>query len=375
MYKFEAIYQEIPKETRLSLSKFFVHEPMGEIALDWVELIRKVFKEKLEIIVFKIYKEEEFIGIAILSIIRKLDPEKYLWKPVAKFLKIFVQFDVGFLEIPLLNMPGLLTVKEIDKFERGSIIYALRKHIKTLLRLDVLCINVDDSIKSSDASPCFEDTLPLTFYPNTLLNYPYKSFDEYLQSLNSKKRRKCKLDKKTLEKEGGHLEICDDISSISSQIYALYRNTAREIKKRPNYVEMPITINEAFFSTLSVFNNLTPRLVLVKVDDVIIADALLIKSGNTLFLKAVGLDYDVSYRTKAYFNLFYATLDFATQQNCNKVDLGMTSYRFKEWLGCELNPVVYVCDVYNPLISFLDKLLVYLVERRMGTRQYSPYIS
>lgn len=370
MYQFETIYQEIPEKTRLSLSKFFVHELMGEMALEWTELIRAVVKEGHEIVVFKIYQGEKLIGIAILSIVRKLDPAKYLWKPIAQFLKLFAQFDVGFLEIPLLNQPGLLTIKEIDEFERGRIVHALRKHIKALLNLDVLCIKIDSSIKSSNLSPGFEGMLPLSFYPNTLLTYPYQSFDAYLQSLNSKKRRKCKVDKRTLEKQGGHIEICEDISSISSQIYVLYRNTGREVKKRSNHAEMPITIDERFFSTLAVFKHLTPRLVVVKVNDIIIADALLLKSGHTLFLKAIGLDYDVSYRTKAYFNLFYATLDYAAQQNCDQIDLGITSYHFKEWLGCDLNPAAYVCDIYNPLIYFLGKPLAYLTERRFGTRQY-----
>ena len=364
MYQFEPIYQTIPEEERLSLSQNFLHELMGEIALEWAELMRTVVKKGHEIVIFKIYKEEKFVGIAIISIVRKLDPAKYLWTPLAQFLKLFAQFDVGFLEIPILNQPGLLTIKEIDELERGNIIHALRKHIKALLNLDVLCIKVDNSIKLSEH---FEDMLPLSFYPNALLTYPYKSFDEYLQHLNSKKRRKCKIDQNTLEKQGGSIEISDDISSVSSQIYTLYKNTTREATKRPNHIEMPITIDEVFFSSLAMFKHLTPRLILIKVDNVIIADALLMKSGNTLFLKAIGLDYDLSYRTKAYFNLFYATLDYASQQNCDKIDLGITSYHFKKWLGCELHPATYMCDVYNPVISFLGKPLAYLIERRIGT--------
>jgi len=180
---------------------------------------------------------------------------------------------------------------------------------------------------------------------------------------------------KSLEKHGGIIEICEDVSSISSQIYALYMNTTREVKKRPNYIAMPITIDETFFSTLGVFTNLMPRLVVIKVNNVIIADALLLKSGNTLFLKAIGLDYDVSYRSKAYFNLFYATLDYAAQQNCDKVDLGITSYQLKKWLGCTLNSAHYICDIYNPIIAFMGKPLAYLVERQMGTAQYMKPLS
>jgi len=374
MYQFEAIYQEIPKETRLSLSKFFVHELMGEIALEWTELIRFIIEGKDEVLIFKIYKQEKFIGIATILIIRKLDPAKYLWKPIARFLQFFMQFDVGFLEIPLLNRPGLLTIKGIDEYERGNIIYALRQHIKDSLNLNILFTNVDNSIKSSKELSCFEDTLPLSFYPNTPLNYPYKNFDEYVKKLPSRKRRKYKADKKALEKLGGKIEIYKDITHIVPQIYALYKNTAKVVKKKQNYVEMPITINESFFSKLSFFNHLNPCFVVISVDDVIIADALLVKSGNTLFLKAIGLDYDLSYKTKAYFNLFYATLDYACQQNCDKVDLGTTSYQFKKWLGCTLNPAHYVCDIYNPIIAFMGKPLAYLVERRIGTTKNTPSV-
>jgi len=370
MYIFETINREIPEETRLSLSKFFKHELMGEIALEWTELIRTIIEEKEEVLVFKIYKQEKFIGIATILIIRKLDPAKYLWKPIARFLQFFMQFDVGFLEIPLLNRPGLLTIKGIDEYERGNIIYALRQYIEDSLNLNVLFTNVDNSIKSSTKLNCFEGTLPLSFYPNTPLNYPYKNFDEYVKNLPSRKRRKYKADKKALEKLGGTIEIHTDIANIVPQIYALYKNTAREVKKKQNYVEMPITINESFFSNLLFFKHLNPCFVVITVDDVIIADALLVKNGNTLFLKAIGLDYDLSYKTKAYFNLFYATLDYACQQNCDKVDLGTTSYQFKQWLGCKLTPSTYACDIYNPFVHFLGKPLIYLVERQMGTRQY-----
>ena len=133
-------------------------------------------------------------------------------------------------------------------------------------------------------------------------------------------------------------------------------------------MEMPVEINQEFFSGLPLFSNLNPSVVLVKVDNVIIAYSLLLQSGSTIFFKAVGLDYDLSYKTKAYFNLYYATLEYASQQKCNKVDFGITSYHFKKWIGCELHPAIYFCDSSNFFISLLSKQIPFFIENKIGTR-------
>mgnify|MGYP001821282265 CR=1 FL=1 len=110
-----------------------------------------------------------------------------------------------------------------------------------------------------------------------------------------------------------------------------------------------------------------PAFALVKVGEEIIAYSLLLQSGNTLFFKAVGMDYELSYKTKAYFNLYYKTLEYAAQQQCNKIDFGITSYEFKQWLGCELHPAAYLCDSSNPFISAVKKPFASLIERKIGT--------
>lgn len=243
-YTFEPIYDEIPEQERAALSQHFSHQLMGDIALEWSELMRETFQEGHEIIVFKIRKAGAFIGLGILSIIRHLDPAKYIWKPVAALCDLVATFDVGFLEIPVSNLPGLLTVKGIDAEERGRILHALYLHIKEFTDLNVLC---------------------------------------------------------------------------------------------------------------------------VKVGEVIIAYSLLLQGGNTLFFKAVGLDYELSYNTKAYFNLYYATLDYAAQQGCTQIDFGVTSYHFKQWLGCDLYPAAYLGGSTAPFISWLNRPLALFVERKIGT--------
>ncbi len=369
MYEFEAIYEVIPEEERASLAKCLAHESMGEIALEWSELMRETFQEGHEIVVFKIQKEGNFIGLGILSIVRRLDPAKYVWKPVASVFKLIASFDIGFIEIPVSNLPGLLTVKGIDREERGRILQALCEYIWESQYVNVLCVKVDHSIASSTASPIFQDMATLNFYPNTLLDYPYDSFEEFSKTAWTRKKfRKCRAERRALTNYGGRVEICHDIESVVSEVYDLYKKTAVMVKKKPHYVEMPLTITKTFYENLSQFPGLHPSFALVKVGEVIIAYSLLLQSGKTLFFKAVGMDYELSYKTKAYFNLYYAALDYAAQQQCDKVDFGITSYEFKQWLGCELHPAAYLCDyLSNPLISAVKKPFAFLIERKIGT--------
>lgn len=367
MYEFEAVHGVIPEEERLSLSELFAHELMGEIALEWAELIRAAMNVDHDIIVFKIYKKNDFIGVAMISIVRRLDWTKYLWKPVTPFFKIFGKFDFGFLEVPFSNIPGLLTKEGIDRSERGIIINALCAYIQKSLHLDTLCIKIDNSVRLADDSPCCKNMAPLKFYPNTLLKYPYKSFDDFLNSLTRKKWRRWRVDKRALAKYGGRVEVCHDISGVYSNIYDLYKKTSDVVKKKPHYMEMPVAINQDFFAKLPLFSKLKPAAVLVKVDDTIVAYSLLLQGGSTIFFKAVGLDYDLSYKTRAYFNLYYATLEYASQQKCDKVDFGITSYHFKKWIGCELHPTTYLCDSSNKFLSLLKKQMAMFIEYRIGT--------
>ena len=363
MYRFEAKHDAIPEEERRKLSSFFSHDLMGEIALEWSELIRSSIKQDHELIIFKIYSEDNLVGIAILSVIRKLEITQ--WMSVPPLFKAFTHFNVGFVEIPLSNMSGILTREDIDHHERQNIMNALCDHIRRTIDIDILCIktNTPDD-QESNALLC-PKMLPLDFPPNTLLEYPYSNFDEYLNTLSRKKRRRCLSDKRTLEKGKGRVERVHDIATLYKEIYALYRNTSEQAQAKRDYISMPVQINEDFFEKIHLFRRMNPCVVTVVVDGKIIAYSLLLQSGSTLFFKAVGLDYDLSYRTKAYFNLFYAALEYAGHQQCNKVDFGMTSYQFKQWLGCELTPATYLCSTFHPLLSFVQKPLVSFVERKI----------
>ena len=367
MYTFETCYDTIAEDERIGLSKYFAHESMGEIALEWGEIMRASLHDDHKLVVVKIRRENEFVGIAMLSIIQGLDPAKYVWSPVATFMKLVTSFDVGFLEIPLSNKPGILTREDIAPVERGQILHAVCAHIRETVPLDVLCVKVDDSVAYDDTVSLWKGVASLSFYPNAVLDYPYAGFEEYLNSLSRKKWRRVRSDRRTFEKQHGQIEVCHDIAPVVPDIYALYKKTSAMVEKKSHYIAKPLDITEEFFTQLSRFPRLNPCVLLAKIDEKIVAYCLVLQSGKTLFLKAVGLDYDLSYPTKAYFNLLYAVLDYAARQQCDTIDFGMTTYQFKQWLGCELHPATYLAGASNPVIAMIQKPVARLIERRIGT--------
>ncbi|MCI5125844.1 MAG: hypothetical protein D3925_15585, partial [Candidatus Electrothrix sp. AR5] len=269
MYRFEAKHDAIPEEERRKLSSFFSHELTGEIALEWSELIRSSIKQDHELIIFKIYCKDSLVGIAILSVIRKLKMTQ--WRPVAPLFKIFTNFDVGFIEIPLSNMSGLMTKQSIDPDERYKIMNALCGHIRQTVNIDILCIKINQPAETASKSLLCSNMVPLSFYPNTLLKFPYSSFNQYTDSLPRKKYRRCIADKKKLMKEDGDIEIVHDISDCIDEIYALYKKTCKQAKERKNDIEMPVLIDKDFFKTIQTFKALTPRFITIRVHGKIIA--------------------------------------------------------------------------------------------------------
>ncbi|CAK8718458.1 hypothetical protein GMJAKD_07690 [Candidatus Electrothrix aarhusensis] len=162
MYRFETIYDAVSAKERRTLSALFSHQLMGEIALEWAELIRSSVKKDHELILFKIFREEKLIGIAILSIIRKL---KILqWTAAPSLFKAFINFDVGFIEIPLSNMSGLLTEQGLDIGELYRIMDALCGHIRQKININILCIKINQDSDVVSKSKCNKIDFGMTSY-------------------------------------------------------------------------------------------------------------------------------------------------------------------------------------------------------------------
>ena len=370
MYEIQRFYEL--SETG-QLNQFLSGEVDTAMALDWSKLIQNSSETEIDLIFLKILKQGKVVGIVTFMRLKKLDTYSYLWPPLSKlihnstlFKQFFPQLAIGFLEIPIANYSGLLTATDMSKLERQAILEQVTDYLHKQVSMHALCIK-----EESNAINGMEDRFSeLSFLPNTALKIEHDTFAAYLKSLPSKKRRKLLSDRKVLFKTGGAVEISHNPSEISSELYALYQKTTDRKKKDDDYIQTPLAINKAFFSQLSAYKNLKPLALFIRIDDEIIAYCLLMQSGNTLFFKSVGLDYDKSYATRAYFNLFYAAIEYAIEHSCKKIDFGMTSYCFKKRMGCTLHPSSYYVEFYHPALRFFRKTIVFLLGLKFSALEF-----
>ncbi len=370
MYEIQQFNPSCPDEV-ISFNDFSADFISGNMALAWSSLIKESSDSDIELIFIKVLKTDEVIGVAILMLLKDLKIYTYLGHPLSRIIQqstllksLFPKLAIGFLEIPISNYSGLLTRQKLTTDENQLIFTQISDYLHKTVKMHALCIKEDTITDKFINDGRFT---ALDFLPNTLLTIQHDSFEAYLKALSSKKRRRLLADKKRLTEAGSCVEICDYPSAISSELYALYKKTTDRKKQDDDYIQTPIVINEAFFANLSSYQDLNPHALIIRVNNKLIAYCLLMQNNETLYFKSVGLDYDKSYDTRAYFNLFYAAIEFAIEKGCKKIDFGMTSYCFKKRMSCKLFPCRYYVEFYPALLRYLRKIIVYLLGLKFGS--------
>jgi len=354
-----------------NLKSSFISVP---VAIEWSELIRQSTKTDIEIMVLEIESDGTLVGVATIMRLKKLRAYKYISSTLTKIIetssilqKIFPNFDIGFLEVPISNYSGLFTSEQTTQNERNIILEKIVDFCKINFSMDAFCIKED--------SPNVEESIPknfnkLSFIPNSSLDIRDKSFEEFIGSLTKKKRRKFRIDRSMLEKEGGSIELIDNPSLISDELYQLYLKTNLRKELKDDYIPTPLSIGKEFFDNLSHFKLLNTKALVAKVDCKIIGYCLLMQDGETLYFKSVGLDYDLSFKTNAYFNLFYSTIEYGIEQGFKRIDYGITSYIFKKRMGCELHDSSYFIVFYNLLLDKFGSIAIKLLDKKFASLKF-----
>lgn len=64
----------------------------------------------------------------------------------------------------------------------------------------------------------------------------------------------------------------------------------------------------------------------------------LISDGPTMYSQYVGMDYAAPQSLRVYFNLLIDSIDIGIERSKREIDFGITSYRYKKHIGCEIQP-------------------------------------
>jgi hypothetical protein len=87
----------------------------------------------------------------------------------------------------------------------------------------------------------------------------------------------------------------------------------------------------------------------------------LVSVEKTLYSQYVGMNYSIAKEYRLYFNMLIDCIDFGIEHAFDEIDFGITSYRYKLHLGCELQSTWNYFQLTNPLLKrylpLLDSIL------------------
>jgi hypothetical protein len=185
------------------ISKALAPQPMGDIIIDWCRYIQETASNEIEIKIINLKKNGIFLGIAILTIIHNLRLTNFFPNFFKNHATPFDHFhftpfalNIGILNIPMMHRPGLLTVSGIssDEYLRLylDVVHFIRKN---KFGIHALCICTDPSY-SADQLFTGDKMVVRPFNFRAMLSYPYRSFEEYCDTLSHVKRYDIRRGKK-----------------------------------------------------------------------------------------------------------------------------------------------------------------------------------
>ncbi|MFC0561412.1 peptidogalycan biosysnthesis protein [Halalkalibacter alkalisediminis] len=343
-------YEQIDEELRLKLENKFLRT--SEYSKEWFLFLENNLLG-YEPLYFIGGEEDDVDFFSTGFIARKLNVANYLSnKPKAmfdwldKYLINPLKFNVVFIKNPLSNFEGIHSSKQ-DKL--SEFIRECKNYIYHVLKFDSIFIgNVGDAQLNAGITEA--EFIKIPYYPNTLLSTDFTTFDEYLLSVKKKKRWDIKNKIKTMHQYGASIEVVNSINHQESErIYELYNNTAERGDASP----YPIIYSKSSFGQWDGMGE-SYKWILVKFQSKIIAFAMVVKEGNSLLFKHVGMDYEHSTQCFAYFNLYYEAIRLAIEENFQSMYCGPTTYETKKSLGCQLVELNAYLSVKN---FFLEKAM------------------
>jgi predicted N-acyltransferase len=185
--------------------------------------------------------------------------------------------------------------------------------------------------------------------PNNIIENKWDSFEDYLNSLKHSQRRNIKRNIKISTENGLKINWPGFNDIDFDEIYGLYQNTLR---KAP--IKFETLTPEYFHNTLKYMGE-QARIITATVEAKIVGFLLFLIYDNVLLVKRLGLDYDKSQETLAYYRLFFSAIEYAIEKKVNKIILGQQSYHSKSRWGAKIIPGAIYFKSFDSIMNKIMK--------------------
>ena len=183
----------------------------------------------------------------------------------------------------------------------------------------------------------------------------WRSFEDYLASLNSKYRKTCRQIEKDVLAAGCTVEELTDVSAHTDTLHQLYLQTHHNARLRL------VTLRPSFLPLLADRLGQDMRWTVVKRAGEILGFVNTVKDGETAVGYYIGFDRAANEQFPIYFRLLQAVVDDAIKFGCKRLSLGRTALEPKARLGARPAPMRVWIRHRIPALNILVRALLHTV--------------
>lgn len=189
-------------------------------------------------------------------------------------------------------------------------------------------------------------TLPML--EDTYIDLDFANFNEYLASLRYKARKSVKNTLKRTEKLG--------VKTVSTNEFSKWKKVARTLQGYlcEEHKDYAWHLTDKFYESLENHFKEKGELLLFFKDDIPLASILALNLPEVTHYRFAGVD--PRYREyQAYFLIYYQGIKRAIEKKQKRIYFGITTYEFKEKIGCKREPLFELVKMENPLLHLALK--------------------
>jgi predicted N-acyltransferase len=176
---------------------------------------------------------------------------------------------------------------------------------------------------------------------NTYIDLDFADFEDYLSWLPAKARRSVRITLNKAKKLG--------VTSLSTNEFSKWKSTAHRLQKNicQQYKDYQWLLPEQFYDSVERNFKEHAELLMFFKDDIPLAFGFSVNTPDIVKYKFVGAD--PQYRDyQAYFLIYYEGIKKAIERGQKRITFGLTSYSFKEKIGCTREKLFGLFQMRNP---------------------------
>ncbi len=177
--------------------------------------------------------------------------------------------------------------------------------------------------------------LPLRGYPLAVLDLHWGSFEEYYDTLKPGRRKEFRKKLRKLDTYGMEVRLLTRWDHYIPQLLEQWN----EVESRSDYHHEKLTA--PYFARLQDTPGTDSFILGLFEKEKLLGFSLIHETPEELFCSYVGLDYEYSQSRNSYFILNLKILEEGFRRGKERINLGITSYDFKQLMGCRLIPQTY----------------------------------